>query len=112
MRYWHRLSGLALAVFLPMHFLTLGMALEGADALDQMLQFADMRFVRWAEALLVGLLLVHFAFGTRILLVEWEARSDSGRAANIRTGWFWPALVIAGAMVLLLLLLGAGPLEH
>ena len=29
----HRLSGLALAAFLPLHFLTLGSALQGAAAL-------------------------------------------------------------------------------
>jgi fumarate reductase subunit D len=42
--YWaflgHRISGIALAVFLPAHFLTLGLALEGAAALDTALSFA------------------------------------------------------------------------
>ena len=33
----HRLSGVALAIFLPLHFLALGTALAGADALDRFL---------------------------------------------------------------------------
>ena len=42
----HRISGLALAVFLPLHFLTLGLALEGAEALDRFLAFADLPLVK------------------------------------------------------------------
>ena len=38
----HRLSGLALALFLPLHFLTLGSALQGAAALDTTLARLDM----------------------------------------------------------------------
>ncbi|MDQ2962435.1 MAG: succinate dehydrogenase, partial [Pseudomonadota bacterium] len=40
--YWafivHRLSGLALALFLPLHFLVLGQALKGEAALDVFLR--------------------------------------------------------------------------
>ena len=32
----HRVSGVALAIFLPMHFLALGTSLHGADALDSL----------------------------------------------------------------------------
>ena len=34
----HRLSGIALAVFLPLHFLALATALNGSDALDAFLK--------------------------------------------------------------------------
>ena len=33
----HRISGVALALFLPLHFLALGLALEGAGSLDAFL---------------------------------------------------------------------------
>ena len=33
----HRLSGIALAIFLPLHFLALATALNGANALDSFL---------------------------------------------------------------------------
>ena len=36
----HRLSGVLLALFLPAHFWSLGHALEGAAALDGVLQLA------------------------------------------------------------------------
>ena len=43
--YWaflvHRLSGLGLALFLPLHFLVLGTAIEGAAALDGVLTMED-----------------------------------------------------------------------
>lgn len=37
----HRLSGLALAMFLPIHFFVLGLAFGGGDRLDAFLRFRD-----------------------------------------------------------------------
>lgn len=72
--YWaflgHRLSGIALALFLPIHFLALGLALEGAAALDRMLVFADLPLVKAAEWGLVVLLALHLFFGLRLLTLE------------------------------------------
>ena len=45
----HRISGLALALFLPLHFLTLWLALEVAESLDRFLAFADLPLVKAAE---------------------------------------------------------------
>ena len=66
----HRLSGVALAVFLPLHFLALGLALDGARALDSFLIFAELPWVKVSEWGLVVLLTVHLAFGLRILALE------------------------------------------
>jgi len=66
----HRLSGVALAVFLPLHFLALGLALDGARALDSFLVFAELPWVKVSEWGLVVLLTVHLAFGLRILALE------------------------------------------
>lgn len=66
----HRLSGVALALFLPLHFLALGMAIEGADGLDRFLALADRPLVKLAEWGLVLLLTLHLAFGLRLLLLE------------------------------------------
>jgi len=96
--YWaflgHRLSGLALALFLPLHFLALGLALEGAAALDSMLVFAEMPLVKAAEWGLVVLLSIHMAFGLRLLTLEFLPWPKSGDA---RTSWI---AVGAGAAVL------------
>ena len=68
----HRVSGGALALFLPLHFWALGTALDGADALQRFLRFADMPLVRVAEWGLVVLLSLHLTGGVRLLLIEFR----------------------------------------
>ncbi len=75
--YWaamgHRLSGLLLALFLPAHFLTLGLAIESAARLDSVLRLADNPWVAFAEWGLVVLLTAHLCFGLRVLAIEFLA---------------------------------------
>jgi fumarate reductase subunit D len=66
----HRLSGLALAIFLPLHFLTLGLAIEGEARLESFLRWSDAPLVKLAESGLVFLLLVHMLGGLRLLVLE------------------------------------------
>jgi fumarate reductase subunit D len=66
----HRLSGLGLAIFLPLHFLVLGLAISDAGKLDELLQLTQMPAVKIAEAGLIFLLVVHFLGGLRLLAVE------------------------------------------
>ncbi len=66
----HRLSGLALAIFLPFHFLALGLAIDGAARLDGFLRWTDQPLVKLAEAGLVFLLAVHLLGGLRVLVIE------------------------------------------
>ena len=66
----HRLSGLALAAFLPLHFLTLGLAIEGEARLESFLRWSDQPLVKLAEAVLVLLLAIHMLGGLRLLVVE------------------------------------------
>jgi fumarate reductase subunit D len=66
----HRLSGLALAIFLPLHFLTLGLAIEGEARLEGFLRWSDAPLVKLAESGLVFLLLVHMLGGLRLLVIE------------------------------------------
>lgn len=68
----HRLSGIALALFLPLHFLALGLALESAEDLDRFLVYADLPVVKAAEWGLVVLMSVHMTFGLRVLLIEFQ----------------------------------------
>lgn len=72
----HRLSGVALAIFLPMHFLALGTALGGASALDSFLALTHSRIALIAEWGLVSALAVHMALGLRVLAIEWFAMRD------------------------------------
>ncbi len=74
----HRLSGLAVALFLPLHFLALGTALRGADALDSFLGLTQNNWVKTAECGLVLALALHMALGLRVLAIEflpWRERT-------------------------------------
>jgi fumarate reductase subunit D len=98
----HRLSGLALAAFLPIHFLTLGTALEGAAALDASLRLIDMPVFKLGEWILVVLLAVHAACGLRVLVIEFRPWSGP------RKNW-WTAIAgvgIAFGLAFALALLG------
>lgn len=66
----HRISGLALALFLPAHFLVLGTALQGEAAMDGVLGWSHQPLVIAAEWLLVILLAAHLAGGLRLLALE------------------------------------------
>lgn len=93
--YWaflvHRLSGLALALFLPLHFWALGQALHGAAALDGFLRLADQPLFKAAEWGLVVLLSLHLMGGVRLLLIEF------GPASGLRKNWIAAAVGFSAA---------------
>ena len=72
--YWaflvHRLSGLGLALFLPMHFWALGHALEGEASLNRVIQLTDTPYFKFGEWGLVLLLSMHLMGGLRLLVIE------------------------------------------
>ena len=72
--YWaflvHRVSGIALALFLPAHFFALASVLRGEEALDGFLRWSDQPLVKAAEWILVTLLAAHLAGGLRLLALE------------------------------------------
>ena len=78
--YWafmvHRASGVLLALFLPLHFWTLGQALQGAARLDSILRWTDQPLVKGGEVLLVTLLAAHLTGGLRLLILEFLAWRD------------------------------------
>jgi fumarate reductase subunit D len=66
--YWaflvHRVSGIALAIFLPLHFWTLGKALEDSW------QWTEQPMVKAGEWLIVVALAAHLGGGLRVLALE------------------------------------------
>ena len=74
----HRLSGIALAIFLPAHFIALGTALNGADSFQSFLGVTHNGFVRIAEWGLVTALGLHMALGIRVLAIELFAVRERG----------------------------------
>lgn len=100
--YWafvlHRLSGLGLALFLPLHFLLLGTALDGADRMNEYLRWTENPLVKFAEFGLVTLLALHLTGGLRLLAMEllpWSSGQKSRVA--VATG-----LAFAAGLIFLL----------
>jgi len=77
----HRLSGIALAAFLPLHFWALAQALHGEAALDGFLRFADRPLFKLGEWGLVVLLAIHLTGGLRLLVIEFRPWS------GLRKNW-------------------------
>src|SRR5207248_9481920 len=71
----HRISGIALAAFLPLHFWALGQAIHGEAALEGFLRFSDTFVFKFGEWGLVVLLSLHAMGGVRLLLIEFGAWS-------------------------------------
>ena len=66
----HRISGVGLALFLPLHFYVLGLVLTDPAGLDQFLHWTARPLFKFAEFGLVFLLSVHLFGGLRLLAVE------------------------------------------
>lgn len=95
--YWaamvHRVSGVALALFLPAHFYVLSLAIEGDAALDSFLALADNPLFKVGEWGLVVLLTAHLSAGLRVLVLEFlpwrDARKELiglGAVASLMVG--------------------------
>ncbi len=87
----HRVSGLALAIFLPIHFYVLGLALNDTAALDGFLRWGDNPLVKIAEVGLVFLLAMHFFGGIRLLALEflpWSSRQKTFAAMAVALSFF------------------------
>ena len=87
----HRLSGLALALFLPLHFWVLSMAVTDAARLDAFLTLTEMPLVKAAEFGLVFLLAVHMFGGLRLIALEWLPWSAPQKT--------WASAAVAGSFL-------------
>lgn len=87
----HRVSGIALALFLPAHFYVLALALTDPRQLDGFLAWTSNPLVKIAEYGLVFLLAVHMFGGLRLLALEflpWSAPQKSLAAASLALAFF------------------------
>ena len=102
--YWafvvHRVSGLLLALFLPVHFWALGHALTGEAALNGMIAWTQQPVFKFAEWGLVILLAAHLTGGLRLILIEFGPWS--GQRKNWIAGGAGVALVTGLAFALAL----------
>ncbi len=87
----HRASGLALAVFLPVHFYVLSLALTTDGRLDDFLIWSDQPLVKFAEFGLIFLLAIHFFGGLRLMALEflpWSPRQKTYAAFALAGSFF------------------------
>ncbi|HEX8012403.1 MAG TPA: succinate dehydrogenase [Casimicrobiaceae bacterium] len=104
--YWaflvHRVSGLALALFLPLHFFALAQALKGEAALDAFLRWTQAPAVQASEIALVFALAAHLTGGLRLLFVEFVGwRSEAQKALIAAAGGVAAFSALAFALNLL-----------
>jgi fumarate reductase subunit D len=92
----HRLSGIALALFLPAHFWVLSRALH----LDAFLAWTEQPAVKLAEWGLVTLLALHLAGGVRVLMLEFLRWRDWAKGLAAAAAGFAFAAGLAFALAL------------
>ena len=94
----HRISGLLLALFLPVHFLTLATALQGESALQGALAWTEQPLIKAGEVVLVLLLAAHLTGGVRLLMLEFLPWRDWQKSLLAAAAGL--ALVAGGAFLL------------
>ena len=97
----HRLSGLVLAVFLPIHFYVLSLALIAPVRFDKFIQLVDNPLVNFAESGLVFLLALHFFGGLRLLALEflpWSSRQKTFAAVVLALSFLVACLFLMRAI--------------
>ena len=96
--YWafmvHRISGIALALFLPLHFWTLGNALPGS------LSWTERPLVKLGEWLIVVALAAHLGGGLRVLALEFLAWRDWQKGLTAAAAALTLAIGLALALAL------------
>jgi fumarate reductase subunit D len=66
----HRVSGVLLTLFLPVHFYAIGTTLESAAAFDALLVWTQYPLIKFGEWGIVVLLAAHLGGGLRVLALE------------------------------------------
>ena len=82
----HRISGVMLALFLPVHFQVLALALDGEAMLDGALKWSEQPLVKLTEAGLIVLLAVHLTGGVRLLALEFLPWRDGQKTLGAVSG--------------------------
>ena len=96
--YWafmvHRLSGIALALFLPLHFWTL------SNAIQDSLAWTNQPLVKLGEWLVVVALAAHLGGGLRVLALEFLPWRDWQKSLAAAAAAFALAVGLAVALAL------------
>jgi succinate dehydrogenase / fumarate reductase, cytochrome b subunit len=90
----HRVSGLALSVYLLLHIWDLRAAQRGAQAFDEAMATFRSPFWKVMDLLLVAAVLFHTLNGIRLLLF------DGGKGLRYQRQLFWVALTLTIAILI------------
>lgn len=90
----HRVSGVGLALFLPLHFWVLSMAMTDPARLDGFLHLTETSLVKLAEIGLVFGLAIHMFGGLRLMAMEWLPWTPSQK--TLAAGATATSFLIAG----------------
>lgn len=93
----NRVSGILLALFLPAHFIVLGLALKAQPALEHFLVLTRSPPIEVLEAGLVAALALHLACGLRILAIEFlnfRERTAITVSVSLAFGFFFGILFL------------------
>ena len=93
----HRISGLCLAIFLPVHLYVISLLLKDPEALNRFLSWTQTPLAKISETLLILLACAHLANGIRLIAYEFFA--TTGRQS------VWIASASAFALVCTLIYL-------
>lgn len=94
----HRVSGVSLALFLPIHFWVLSLAITDPQRLDGFLLLTETGAIKLAEFGLVFLLAVHMFGGLRLMAMEWLPWTASQK--TLAAGATAASFLIAGLFFL------------
>jgi len=75
----HRITGVALTLYLFMHFWVLSSATQGREAFDQRLAQVQMPLFKILEVLLIAIIAFHLWNGLRIILVDFALFTKAQR---------------------------------
>lgn len=100
----HRLSGLALMAYLPLHIFVTGSLTGGADSWNRTMAMLDRPVVHFLEWCLLGVVIYHAANGLRLILADLGIWSDL--AGQKRMFWVAAAVGAAGWFAALPVMLG------
>jgi fumarate reductase subunit D len=96
----HRVSGLALALFLPGHFWALSQALQGAAQMDTFLAVTQQPLVKLVEFCVVLALAAHLTGGLRLLALEFLPWRDWQKSLAAAAAGVSLAVALAFALAL------------
>jgi fumarate reductase subunit D len=96
----HRVSGVLLTLFLPVHFYAMGTTLESAAAFDALLVWTQQPLIKFSEWGIVLALAAHLGGGLRVLALEFLPWRDwhKGLAAAAAAGAIAVSLAFALAL--------------